>query len=104
MLKKKLAYIIPGLFIFLIAFVSPANADSSDITITGNGASSANQVEVSNSSQATVSQTNNSSVTNNITTNQNTGGNTTSANTGGDTNISTGDTSSQTIVNNNVNN
>src|SRR5476651_2611532 len=99
MLKKKQLYTVAGIFIFLIGFVPQVNAETTDLSINGNGNTSSNQINVSKSSQKNLQQNNNATVNNTVNTTQTTGNNSTSGNTNSTTNISTGSTSSQTIIN-----
>ncbi len=88
--------------IFLLAFgllVSPAGAAETVISITGNGGSSQNTVEVKAVSSITVQQSNDAKITNKVSTDSNTGGNQALSNTG-DTNIQTGSISNTSNINN----
>ena len=82
--------------ILLGAFVPSAKAE--EITVTGNGASSTNDVTVAQTNTSEVSQSNTSDITNNVTTDTNTGGNTASSNNGGQTTVATGDANARTSV------
>ena len=100
MLKKiftSLAFLVVG----LSAVVSGVFAE--EITISINGSGSSNDVQITNSSSSTVSQTNNAEIQNNVDTSASTGDNSVSSN-NGDANITTGDIeSSSTVSNENIN-
>lgn len=93
---------IAGLFsITLVVFGALApSVLAEEIVISGNGADSTSQVSSTTTQQTTVTQSNNADITNNVTTDANTGNNTASNNTGGDTAISTGDINTTTGVSN----
>lgn len=88
--------------IIVNAFAPLAFADTT-LTITGNGASSQNGVNVTNTNTTTVTQNNSANVTNDVTSTSNTGGNQASDNTGGNTGISTGNAISKANVSTAVN-
>ncbi len=76
---------------------------STDITVSGNGAFSNNNVSLNQSTNTTVTQTNTATVTNNVSSSANTGGNSAFGNTGGDTAIHTGSATTNTTVDNALN-
>lgn len=82
--------------------LAPA-AFASDITVSGNGAFSDNDVDVSNNSNTTVSQNNDADVFNHVNSNASTGGNDASFNTGGDVSINTGNAKTAADVRTSVN-
>lgn len=86
----------------LLSLATPALADS-EIVISGNGATSTNFAQVSQTNTTAVSQSNTANVTNNVSSNANSGGNTANFNTGGSVGIGTGAASSTTNVANNLN-
>ncbi|QQS38695.1 hypothetical protein IPM62_04910 [Candidatus Woesebacteria bacterium] len=73
-----------------------------DITITGNGSDTNNEVNIQVENNQNVVQTNTANIDNNIHIDSNTGGNTASEN-GGEVEIVTGDTSQTVVVENNTN-
>lgn len=77
-----------------------------DVTVTGNGATSNNTVNVNNNSNTTVSQSNTANVTNVVNSTSNTGNNSAGLNTGGNVGIQTGNATTavsvETAVNKNV--
>ncbi|MCL4418609.1 hypothetical protein M1146_00740 [Patescibacteria group bacterium] len=87
------------LFLALAPFAAVARAQETVISITGNGASSQNTVEVHTVSSTTVQQSNDAQVTNNVNNNSNTGNNQTNSNSGA-SDIQTGSISSTANVNN----
>lgn len=88
----------------LTVILNPSYALAEEMSITGNGDGSSSSVNVSSSNNASVEQTNNANVANNVEVNANTGGNSADQNTGGETNITTGDiTSNVEIVNAGIN-
>jgi len=86
----------------LVSALAPlASADT--VTVSGNGALSGSEVNVSNSSNTVVNQTNNANISNNINTNASTGGNSSTFNTGGNSTISTGNATTTVNVSNAAN-
>jgi hypothetical protein len=86
----------------LVSALAPlASADT--VTVSGNGALSGSEVNVSNSSNTVVNQTNNANISNNINTNASTGGNSSTFNTGGNTTIKTGNANNTVNVSNAAN-
>lgn len=77
-------------------------AYAEEITISGNGAGSNNEVHVESTQNESVSQTNDANVGNDILNTATTGGNTTNNN-NSDTTIQTGDANSSIATNNNIN-
>jgi hypothetical protein len=102
-LSKSLA-LFASSTMFLYSFV-PAMADST-ITVTGNGSSSANSVDLSTTTTNSLVQNNSATICNNVTSNATSGDNTANSNTGGDVGIGTGNASSlvsiSTAVNKNI--
>lgn len=75
-----------------------------EISVSGNGENSANDVSINVTSQSTLQQNNTSNITNNVSVNATTGDNNASSNTGGNTNITTGNIAINTTVGNSANN
>ena len=73
------------------------------LEISGNGTDSKSTISAENSGSTTVLQSNSAIVTNNITSNSNTGDNSASKNTGGEVTVHTGDAKSEVKVENNLN-
>lgn len=71
---------------------------STDVEVIGNGTKSDNNVKVENTNTVDLKQTNNLTVTLNISSKASTGGNKASGNTGGSTSIKTGDATTETAV------
>jgi hypothetical protein len=90
-------------FSLLASVASPALAADSNLMLTGNGAFSANNVDVEMTHDTTVVQSNTADVSNYITADSSTGGNDASFNTGGDVTVWTGDASTSVEVNNLLN-
>lgn len=93
--------------LFLLTFISTtsikASAQDIDLSVTGNGDVSTNDVSVTSNNNINVTQSNNTDIQNNVNNNANTGDNTSNSNTG-DVSIQTGDiNSSTTIDNQNIN-
>jgi len=87
--------------VLLNALAPLAFADT--LTITGNGAGSDNNVNVTNNSSTTVSQSNTADVTNKVTTTADTGNNNANFNTGGGVAVDTGKATVNTTVTNTLN-
>lgn len=88
-------------FIFLLFGVfSVPSALAEEITVTGNGEASTNQVSSGSTQQTTVQQTNNTNISNTVNSTANTGNNTASSNTGGNTSIASGNANTSTSVSN----
>lgn len=82
----------------------PTNAfAATSLTISGNGSYSDSKVELENSNNTTVVQSNQAVVTNNVTSSSKTGGNVANDNTGGDVRIETGKATSVSNVENTLN-
>lgn len=73
---------------------------STELVISGNGSDSDNQVQVQQSNNTWVTQTNVTDIQNHIDVNADTGGNTAEDNTGGDVHLETGDASAKVMVDN----
>jgi hypothetical protein len=102
--RMKKSLIVISIFCLVSIFlVSYAHAETLNISVSGNGDGSTNTVTVDQTSTVTVQQSNNATVVNDITSNQNTGGNTVNGNSGGDTSIHTGDVQTNVHVTNNLN-
>lgn len=99
--KKQLFSVIASGAVLLYA-ASPVFADTT-IQIVGNGVSTDNNANVTTTHNVAVQQSNNATITNNVTANADSGKNTASENTGGDTNIDTGKATTTTNVSNTVN-
>lgn len=84
--------------ISLVAFTGTVKAE--EITISGNGSTSTNEVANATTQTSTVQQSNNLSATNTVQTSADTGNNSASDNTGGDTSITTGDVQTDVSVTN----
>ena len=80
--------------------IAPAVFADTNVTIGGNGAFTDNNVSVRDNSATTVLQSNTSSISNDVSSYNNTGGNESSYNTGGTNSISTGDASSNVSITN----
>lgn len=93
------------LLISIYQFVHPAVAiaDSINLEISGNGASSDSVIEANVEQEVTVSQTNQGEITNQVTNELNTGNNQVNDNTSSDIQVQTGDVASQVDINNQVN-
>lgn len=100
---RKAVLILICLQLANLAFVSKALAEELVISITDNGSSSENQVNISNQNSTTLNQSNTANINNNITSNLNTGNNTASSN-GGEAAIVTGDANASiNIINTGIN-
>lgn len=79
-------------------------ADEINLSSSGNGSDSNNQITVQSASNTSVSQNNSTSITNNSSSSANSGGNNASSNTGGSAQIQTGNaTVNTTVTNQNIN-
>lgn len=85
-----------------LMITSSQAALAEELTISGNGENSQNQINISQTQTTTVEQVNQADVQNNVSSTANTGQNTASANSG-DASITTGDISSNTSVENSAN-
>lgn len=103
MVQTKLRYKKTILFtaVALLSAAIPVKAE--EITISGNGGSSSNSVEVSAQNTTTVNQTNSAEISNTVQTNANTGNNTASENTNGNTTVNTGSVQANVSVTNEAN-
>ncbi len=98
MIRK--AIVFSACLLLNLALTSTAKAEQISIEVTGNGNNSSNEVSTQSQSQANVSQQNDANVTNNVSTDANTGENETSFNTNGETSVNTGDATTTTNVSN----
>lgn len=87
--------------IFLAGTITPAFADS--VNVSGNGAGSLTGVSVSNKQSTELSQSNSANISNVVVTSANTGGNQANDNTGGNTDVSSGNTNATVAIDNNAN-
>ncbi len=104
-MNKKHTFITFGV-VLLSVIGSPLSVSAESITIAveGNGEASQNSAEVQSESNTTVEQNNTTEINNDVNIDADTGNNTADNNTGGETNITTGDVSTNTNINNhNVN-
>jgi len=83
--------------------IAPIAAAQTTLIISENGAGSENEIESKQESQTTVTQNNDANVTNNVTTNANTGYNDANFNTGGNVAIDTGNAEVNAHVTNDLN-
>ncbi|MBI4036911.1 hypothetical protein HY385_00620 [Candidatus Daviesbacteria bacterium] len=100
-IKQKLILII--ILVFLLSLTGLTQVGAEELTITGNGAGSSNEIIITNQTTTTVQQNNEANVNNNVQTEANTGDNSASDNTSGSINITTGDVDSQTNTENQAN-
>ncbi|MCX7928210.1 MAG: hypothetical protein N2558_00805 [Patescibacteria group bacterium] len=100
-LNKKFVTVFAAV-VLLVQSALPAFA-ATTIVVSGNGADSKNQTDVSVSQTTNVVQSNNANVTNQVKANANTGGNKANKNTGGDVAVHTGDASVDTKISNTLN-
>jgi len=99
MLKTKITSGLTTLVLLSAVFATPAFADT-DVVIGGNGSHSDNTVRVDEDSTTTLRQSNDTTISNTVSVNNNTGHNTASGNTGGDVTIRTGDATSDVNISN----
>jgi len=99
---KRIAAVAATSAMLLSTFATTAFA-STELVISGNGASSDNTTSVTTTHTNTVVQSNDATVHNDVNSNASTGGNTANDNTGGDTTVVTGNARSTTDVSNAVN-
>jgi len=90
-------------FAALLFLLVPSSVSAIEITVTGNGADSNQEVVVQNEQTNQVSQTNDANVVTNIDAKADSGGNTANDNAGGTTQITTGDVSVSQITQNSAN-
>jgi hypothetical protein len=102
-ISRKLTTAIATSAILLQMTVPLVAAADTTYTVSGNGASSENKIDVENNNDTVVKQTNTSNVTNNVSGSASTGGNDANYNTGGDVAILTGDAKSSVSVSNELN-
>lgn len=95
-LKKKIGFMI---MLLSLMFFSLTNASAEELTITGNGGGSQNEVNITSQTTTTIKQTNQAQVVNDVKPTANSGDNQTSGNTG-NSNITTGNIDSKTTVEN----
>ncbi len=95
--KRVLTAAATGAILFS-SFATTAFASTTDITISGNGSTSNNTVNVSSAQNTTAVQSNTAIVTNTVNSTSSTGNNNADANTGGDVTVRTGAASSTTNV------
>lgn len=100
-LKKATVGLTTGGLLVQLLTVSAMGAIT--VNITGNGTSSSNTVGVTQDTTTVVTQTNDATVDNTVTSTANTGDNTASRNTGGTTTVTTGTATAETDVVNDVN-
>lgn len=89
-IKSKIAAGVASAVLFA-NFAAPAAFASTNLEIWGNGAKSDNTLNLTKKNETSVTQSNNSTVSVNVSANSNTGGNKASGNTGGNTSVKTGD-------------
>jgi len=85
--------------VLLNALAPLASADTT-LTITGNGSDSTSNASVAQANNTTVTQTNATNISNNVSSNANTGGNQANDNTGGNVAVHTGDATTDTQIKN----
>lgn len=100
--KKKVATAVVTSTMLLNILAPLAHADT-ELVISGNGANTTNNVTVNKTGNTTVVQSNYANVTNNVESKASTGNNDANDNIGGDVVISTGNATSNTSVNNDLN-
>lgn len=98
---KKLYLTLASLVTLSFLVGTPVSAE--ELIISGNGDGSRNTITINTSSQTTVEQTNNATVTNDVASTANTGENSASSNSGGDVAITAGDIFLQTSIENSAN-
>jgi len=101
-IKGRIALVLSLVFLLLGSLVS-RKALAEEIAVTGNGADSNNEVNVSSSSNTNVQSTNTTNVDNTVQTNANTGNNSVSDNTSGNTQVQTGTITTTTNIQNAAN-
>lgn len=97
------AFHIILILLFAITSTSVKFVNAEEIVISGNASGSASEVNLSSTSETSVSQTNDANIQNNVNLDSNTGENTASANTGGSVNVETGNSNTQLNIENSVN-
>lgn len=101
-IRGKFAVILSLILLLLGSLVS-RKAWAEEITVTGNGNESSNEVNVSSSSNTNVESTNTTNVDNTVQTNANTGANSVSNNSGGNAEVQTGSITTTTNIQNAAN-
>lgn len=101
MKKVKVLTALSAVSVASILAASPAFALTVDVT--GNGANSSSNADISVKNVTTITQTNTADINNNVDANANTGGNNANENTGGNTSINTGDATTKVNLNNQAN-
>lgn len=101
-LQKKIATAVASAAL-LANSVLPVFAQTTTLVITGNGADSSNEVNLSQQSSTTVVQDNVANISNNVDADADTGNNDANYNTGGSVSIKTGDASTGVAVSNTAN-
>jgi hypothetical protein len=102
MLIKRISTVIATGSLLFGTLATPMFASTGAGAI-GNGAESQNTVNVNQTNTSTAAQTNNATITNNVSSDASTGGNSTDFNTGGDSAIRTGGASNVVDINNQAN-
>lgn len=100
-LTIKIATAVSSAALIVSSFATPLLATT--VEVTGNGANSESTAEVTQTTNTTVTQTNDANISNNVSVSANTGGNDANKNTGGDVSIKTGDSSANVEVANAAN-
>lgn len=100
--KKELLFKSSTL-IALSLFTVTGVAKADEITVTGNGSASTNEISAASSQTTNVQQTNTATVDNNVQTSSNTGNNSASSNTNGNAAVQSGDTATTVAVANTAN-
>lgn len=99
---KKQIFSVVTTGVMLVNLATPAFAETT-LTVSGNGASSDNNVNVNTTRTTSVVQSNTATVTNNVSSNANTGNNDANRNTGGNVTVDTGSATSVVDVANKLN-
>lgn len=89
-LKYKIAATATTAAIIATSFAPALSLAATNVTVSGNGADSVNEVKVKNKYKARLTQRNRATVDNTVVVGQDTGGNKANDNTGGDTEVSSG--------------
>lgn len=101
MKKVRILSALGSLGASVLLAASPAFA--LEVSVSGNGADSTNNIAVSASQTTSILQTNTADITNNVNADANTGNNSANDNTGGDTSINTGNAATAVNLNNSAN-
>jgi hypothetical protein len=99
MIKKLFSSLVVSALLFMQLLSLPVRAETIELSQTGNGAGSSNEISVNVQSNTTVEQSNNANISNNVEQNLDTGNNQASDNSG-DATIATGNISTTTDINN----